>query len=64
MREREGGELLLEEAMEGGRDGERDGDRERDPTKQLLATEDLTFAECMWKCAAPASNKIWRSGSI
>lgn len=42
MREREGGELLREEAMEGGRDGERasDGGREREiQQKQLLASE-------------------------
>lgn len=45
MREREGGELLREEAMEGGRDGERDGDRERDPTKTTTCFRDLTFAE-------------------
>lgn len=74
MREREGGELLREEAMEGGRDGdgdgERDGDRdrerererERDPTKTTTCFRDLTFAERTppsEKCAAPPSNKIW-----
>lgn len=50
MREREGGELLREEAMEGGRDGDGDGEREMEieiergrgreiQQKQLLASE-------------------------
>ena len=63
--EGERGRGVTARGSDGGRERwrERDGDREREiQQKQLLASEiwHLPNAPSFWKCAAPASNKIWR----